>query len=40
MISYTIKGPYSGDEVCVTVRAANAYGASAWAESLCESVPY
>ncbi|MFI6084958.1 hypothetical protein ACIBBB_28985 [Streptomyces sp. NPDC051217] len=38
--SYTIKGPYSGDEICVTVRAANSYGASAWAETLCESVPY
>lgn len=38
--SYTIKGPYSGDEVCVTVRATNKYGASAWAETLCETVPY
>ncbi|GAA3485851.1 serine/threonine-protein kinase [Streptomyces yanii] len=38
--SYTIKGPYSGDEICVTVRAANTYGASAWAETLCDTVPY
>ncbi|MFE7712773.1 protein kinase [Streptomyces sp. NPDC057486] len=38
--SYTIKGPYSGDEICVTVRAANEYGASAWAETLCDTVPY
>ncbi|MFE7356905.1 protein kinase [Streptomyces sp. NPDC057543] len=38
--SYTIKGPYSGDEICVTVRAANKYGASAWAETLCDTVPY
>lgn len=38
--SYTIKGPYSGDEVCVTVRATNKYGPSAWAETLCETVPY
>lgn len=38
--SYTIQGPYSGDEICVTVRAANKYGASAWAESFCKSVDY
>lgn len=38
--SYTIKGPFSGDEVCVTVRAANKYGASDWAETLCQTVPY
>ncbi|WP_406379687.1 protein kinase domain-containing protein [Streptomyces sp. NBC_01618] len=38
--SYTIKGPYSGDKICVTVRAANKYGASAWAETLCDTVPY
>ncbi|MFF1699832.1 protein kinase [Streptomyces sp. NPDC058257] len=38
--SYTIKGPYSGDEICVTVRAANKYGASAWAETYCDTVPY
>ncbi|WP_329616050.1 protein kinase [Streptomyces brevispora] len=37
---YTIKGPYSGDEVCVTVRAANKYGASVWAETWCDSVAY
>lgn len=38
--NYTIKGPYSGDEVCVTVRAANKYGASAWAETWCGKVAY
>ncbi|MGW5866473.1 protein kinase domain-containing protein [Streptomyces sp. NPDC055239] len=38
--SYTIKGPYSGDEICITVRAANKYGASAWAETYCDTVPY
>ncbi|MFI6730463.1 protein kinase [Streptomyces atratus] len=38
--SYTIKGPYSGDEICVTVRAANKYGASTWAETFCDTVPY
>ncbi|WP_406492385.1 protein kinase [Streptomyces sp. NBC_00846] len=38
--SYTISGPYSGDKICVTVRAANKYGASAWAETLCDTVPY
>ncbi|MFE6160577.1 protein kinase [Streptomyces sp. NPDC056486] len=38
--SYTIKGPYSGDEICVTVRAANKHGASAWAETYCDTVPY
>lgn len=38
--SYTIKGPYSGDEICVTVRAANTHGASAWAETWCGTVPY
>ncbi|MFD3482261.1 protein kinase [Streptomyces sp. NPDC058665] len=38
--SYTIKGPYSGDEICVTVRAANEHGASAWAETFCETVAY
>lgn len=38
--SYTIKGPYSGDEICVTVRAANKYGPSAWAETWCDTVPY
>ncbi|MFF1913445.1 protein kinase [Streptomyces sp. NPDC058239] len=38
--SYTIKGPFSGDEICFTVRAANKYGASAWAETFCDTVPY
>ncbi|MGQ4390608.1 protein kinase domain-containing protein [Streptomyces sp. SAS_270] len=38
--SYTIQGPYSGDEICVSVRAANKYGASAWAENWCGTVPY
>ncbi|MFD8777860.1 protein kinase [Streptomyces sp. NPDC059916] len=38
--SYTITGPYSGDEICVSVRAANKYGASAWAETWCTTVPY
>lgn len=38
--SYTIKGPYSGDEICMTVRAANKHGASAWAETFCDTVPY
>ncbi|MCT9093386.1 protein kinase [Streptomyces sp. ASQP_92] len=38
--SYTINGPFSGDEICVSVRAANKYGASAWAETWCGTVPY
>ncbi|MCW8379575.1 serine/threonine-protein kinase [Streptomyces justiciae] len=38
--SYTINGPYSGDQVCITVRAANKYGASAWAETWCDTVAY
>ncbi|MEV6701703.1 protein kinase [Streptomyces sp. NPDC051453] len=38
--SYTITGPYSGDEICLSVRAANKYGASAWAETWCTTVPY
>ncbi|MGW6355110.1 protein kinase domain-containing protein [Streptomyces sp. NPDC055092] len=38
--SYTITGPYSGDEICLSVRAANKYGASAWAETWCATVPY
>ncbi|MDT0545721.1 protein kinase domain-containing protein [Streptomyces lonegramiae] len=38
--SYTIKGPFSGDKICVTVRAANTHGASAWAETWCDEVPY
>ncbi|MFJ9820772.1 protein kinase [Streptomyces sp. NPDC101151] len=39
-LSDTITGPYSGDEICITVRAANKYGASAWAETWCDTVPY
>ncbi|MFE3523187.1 protein kinase [Streptomyces sp. NPDC059161] len=38
--SYTINGPFSGDEICVAVRAANKYGPSAWAETWCGTVPY
>lgn len=38
--SYVIQGPYSGDEVCVAVRAANKYGASAWAQTWCGTVAY
>lgn len=38
--SYTINGPFSGDQVCITVRAANKYGASAWAETWCDEVAY
>ncbi|MFE0105933.1 protein kinase [Streptomyces sp. NPDC059009] len=38
--SYTINGPYSGDKICVAVRAANSHGASAWAETWCAEVPY
>ncbi|WP_028805762.1 serine/threonine protein kinase [Streptomyces sp. 142MFCol3.1] len=38
--SYTINGPYSGDEICITVRAANKLGASAWAKTWCDTVPY
>ena len=38
--SYTINGPYSGDEICITLRAANKYGASAWSETWCSTVPY
>jgi eukaryotic-like serine/threonine-protein kinase len=38
--SYTITGPFSGDRICVAVRAANKYGASAWAQTWCGVVPY
>jgi hypothetical protein len=38
--SYTIQGPYSGDQICVAVRAANSHGASAWAQTWCGTVPY
>ncbi|MER7170047.1 protein kinase domain-containing protein [Streptomyces mesophilus] len=38
--SYTINGPFSGDEICVTVRAANTHGPSAWAEKWCDTVAY
>ncbi|MGW3952429.1 protein kinase domain-containing protein [Streptomyces sp. NPDC004752] len=38
--SYTINGPYSGDKICITVRAANKHGASAWAKTWCDTVPY
>ena len=38
--SYVIDGPYSGDNICVSVRAANSYGASAWTASYCGAVPY
>ncbi|MFE9369659.1 serine/threonine protein kinase [Streptomyces sp. NPDC006711] len=38
--SYVVNGPFSGDEICVTVRAANKFGASAWAETWCGTVPY
>ena len=38
--SYTVQSPYSGDEICVAVRAANKYGASAWAQTWCGTVPY
>lgn len=38
--NYTVKGPYSGDQICLTVRAANKYGASAWAETWCGMVDY
>lgn len=36
----SINGLFSGDEVCITVRAANKYGASAWAETWCDTVAY
>lgn len=38
--SYVIQGPYSGDQICVAVRAANKYGASAWAQTWCGTVDY
>ncbi|MDR3082548.1 MAG: protein kinase [Streptomyces sp.] len=38
--SYMITGPYSGDKICISVRAANKYGTSAWAETWCNTVPY
>ncbi|MFI6880440.1 serine/threonine-protein kinase [Streptomyces sp. NPDC050400] len=38
--AYTVQGPFSGDEICIAVRAANKYGASAWAETWCGTVPY
>ncbi|WP_328308353.1 serine/threonine protein kinase [Streptomyces sp. NBC_00442] len=39
-LNYTINGPFSGDEICVAVRAANKYGPSAWAQTWCGTVPY
>ncbi|MDH6142199.1 serine/threonine protein kinase [Kitasatospora sp. GP30] len=38
--SYVINGPYSGDHICLTMRAANQYGASAWTQTGCFDVPY
>ncbi|WP_405021222.1 serine/threonine protein kinase [Kitasatospora sp. NBC_00070] len=38
--SYHVTGPFSGDHVCIAVRAANQYGASAWSERYCFDVPY
>ncbi|MFE9533185.1 serine/threonine protein kinase [Streptomyces sp. NPDC006691] len=38
--NYTINGPFSGDEICISMRAANKYGPSAWAETWCGTVPY
>ncbi|OIV39007.1 hypothetical protein BIV57_02560 [Mangrovactinospora gilvigrisea] len=41
--SYVIQGsqgPYSGDKICVKVRAANSSGASGWAPTWCNTVPY
>ncbi|MFC8263313.1 serine/threonine-protein kinase [Streptomyces sp. NPDC057291] len=38
--SFPIGGTYSRDEICFSVRAANRYGASAWAETWCGTVPY
>ncbi|MER5863442.1 serine/threonine-protein kinase [Kitasatospora sp. NPDC002040] len=38
--SYHLTGPYSGDHVCIALRAANQYGASAWTESYCFDTPY
>ncbi|MFE1953008.1 protein kinase [Streptomyces sp. NPDC059524] len=38
--SYTITGPFSGDEICIKIRAANSYGPSAWAKTTCATVPY
>ena len=37
---YTIDGPVSGDNVCVSMRAGNAYGASAWTQAFCGMAPY
>ncbi|MFF2147717.1 serine/threonine-protein kinase [Kitasatospora sp. NPDC058190] len=38
--SYVINGPYSGDHICLTMRAANQYGASAWTQTGCFDTPY
>ncbi|MBB4951866.1 serine/threonine protein kinase [Kitasatospora gansuensis] len=38
--SYHLTGPYSGDHVCIALRAANQYGASAWTETYCFDTPY
>ncbi|MDH6579078.1 hypothetical protein [Kitasatospora sp. MAP5-34] len=34
------RSPYSGDHICVAMRAANQYGTSAWTQSLCFDTPY
>ncbi|WP_051943264.1 serine/threonine-protein kinase [Streptacidiphilus rugosus] len=38
--AYTVDGPASGDKVCVALRAANQYGASAWTQTYCFDTPY
>ncbi|AUG79422.1 serine/threonine protein kinase [Kitasatospora sp. MMS16-BH015] len=39
--SYDVQGPYSGDHVCIALRAANQYGTSAWTTpTTCFDTPY
>ena len=38
--SYQVTGPFSGDHVCIALRAANQYGASPWTQSYCFDTPY
>ncbi|WP_329118214.1 serine/threonine protein kinase [Streptomyces sp. NBC_01465] len=38
--SYTINGPFSGDQICISLRAVNKYGASAWTPPFCDEVAY
>ena len=37
--SYTISSQYSGDNICIWLRADNSYGRSSWSQSICATTP-